>query len=163
MNRTRVVTRRTVLAAIAAAAFGAGAAYFLRRRALPDWSGWQTATVGGLAFAVPANYALTGSADPIAMREQGFLRFNGIVEIVEADAAAADWAADAETIRQSSVPSGHTLQRTEGGSGGPEYRLTIPKSVDGRTLAVVAYDQAEFGEPDFSAAWGVWDSLRAAE
>lgn len=58
-------------------------------------------------------------------------------------------------------PAPHTLVSIEGGMGGPEFAISIPKQVGDRKVTVRAYVQSEEGQPCFANAWAVWESLAA--
>lgn len=58
-------------------------------------------------------------------------------------------------------PAPHTLVTIDGGMGGPEFALSIPKQVGDREVTVWAYVQSEEGQPDFADAWAVWGSITA--
>jgi hypothetical protein len=100
-------------------------------------------THGGLQFAVPAGRVVTAS--------------DTMIELVI-------WTAPPPplpdgTVSEGDDPAPHTLVTIEGGMGGPEYALSIPKQVGGRTVTVRAYIQSEAGRPQFADGWAVWRSL----
>jgi len=64
---------------------------------------------------------------------------------------------------ESTQPAPHTIVTIEGGMGGPEYTLSIPKRIGGRDIVVRAYIQSEAGIPAFTDAWSVWKALDTAE
>jgi hypothetical protein len=112
-------------------------------------------THSGLQFGVPAGRVVSASDTMIELNPEALLR--SVDEIVI-------WTAPPPplpdgTVSEGDDPAPHTLVTIEGGMGGPEYALSIPKQVGGRTVTVRAYIQSEDGQPQFADAWAVWRSL----
>ncbi len=114
-------------------------------------------TYGELQFGVPAGRVVTASDSAIELKPEQLLR--SVDEIVI-------WTASPPPLPEGAVteendPAPHTLVMIEGGMGGPEYALSIPKQIGDRTVTVRAYLQSEAGQPQFTQAWAVWRSLAA--
>jgi hypothetical protein len=57
--------------------------------------------------------------------------------------------------------SRYRVRKSEGGSGGEDYRLTATASLQECWLVISANQQAEFGEPNFLEAWAILDTASA--
>ena len=117
----------------------------------------KTEVVDGLQFGVPEGRKVETSADHILLLPEQALR--EVDEIAIWTTAPQPVAGGVDT--EGTDPAPHTLTTVEGGMGGPEYTLTIPKQIADRQAYVRAYIQSEGGTPAFDEAWQVWESLAA--
>ncbi len=115
----------------------------------------STESFDGLRFGVPEGRVAVGQDGRIKIQPEQALRTVDHITV---------WTSNPKPLPEGTVTTGddpapHTLVTIEGGMGGPEYALSIPKTVGDREITVRAYIQAEEGQPDFADAWAVWESL----
>jgi hypothetical protein len=114
--------------------------------------------LGGVQFAVPAGRVAEAGDDFVRVRPAQNLR--AVDDIVIWTGAPPPLPEGAATEAQRPAP--HTLVVVEGGMGGPEYTLSIPKQLGQRVVTIRAFIQSEAGPPAFADAWAVWRSLAVA-
>ena len=111
----------------------------------------------GLSFGVPDGYVFEASENAILIKPEKLLRTPDRVMIITGPPEPLP---DGE-VSSGQDPAPYTLVKREGGMGGPEYTLSIPKRVGDREVTVRAYFQSEYDQPVFPEAWAVWESLAA--
>lgn len=117
----------------------------------------KTEVQDGLRFGVPEGRAVVAQEGRIKIEPEQPTRTVDRITV---------WTATPRALPEGAVTTGedpapHTLVTIEGGMGGPEYALSIPKQVGDREVTVQAYIQSEEGQPTFADAWAVWESLAA--
>lgn len=117
----------------------------------------DTQTHNGLQFGVPAGRVVEAHEDRLFVKPAQLVR--SVDEIVIWTVPPPPLPAGDMTAGDDPAP--HSLVVIEGGMGGPEYALSIPKRVGNREVTVRAYLQSEEGVPEFAEAWAVWRSLSA--
>lgn len=113
---------------------------------------------GGLRFGVPAGRVVQSYSDRLVLKPAVLKRSGDEIVI---------WTAlppslPSGMVMESSNPAPHSLVTTDGGMGGPEYTLSIPKRIGAAEVTLRAHIQSEAGEPQFAEAWAVWRSIGAA-
>ena len=119
----------------------------------------NTETRNDLRFAVPTGRVVEAHDDRLVLKPAQVTRL--VDEIVI-------WTSPPPPMPtgkniQGNDPAAHTLVTVEGGNGGPEYTLSIPKRLGERAVTVRAYIQSEAGQPAFAEAWTVWRSVEPGQ
>lgn len=111
--------------------------------------------VDGLRLGVPKGRELATAEGQVKLNPQQLMRSGNEITI---------WTVPPPALPKGAVTAGddpapHTLVTIEGGMGGPDYELSIPKRLGDREVTVRARIQSEDGQPQFADAWAVWRSL----
>ena len=114
---------------------------------------------GGLRFGVPAGRVVEAHGNRLVLKPAALKR--SVDEIVIWTAPPP--ALPAGKVMTSDNPAPHSLVTADGGMGGPEYTLSIPKPLAGQAVTLRAHIQSEAGQPAFAEAWAVWRSIEVGQ
>lgn len=114
---------------------------------------------GGLRFGVPAGRVVESHGNRLVLKPAALIRSGDEIVI---------WTAPPPPLPAGKVmtgdnPAPHSLVTADGGMGGPEYTLSIPKPLAGQAVTLRAHIQSEAGQPAFAEAWAVWRSIEAGQ
>ena len=155
--------RRGLLLVLALAALGIAALLWTRGPTLPDTTGWKRQEAQGLSLLVPPDWTLDTFEDGIVLQDARRIRQLRTVELYLGGGPPERRASGLSVTETGARPAPFAVLTGDGGSGGPQYALLTTRIVGTRAVTLLASDQSERGVPAFAVAWGVWQSLRAAE
>lgn len=128
-----------------------------------DWRGWARESRDGLSFAMPPGRVVELGITSIDLVNPAAYRTADVIALFPEGPPPAITIGDGPVLQEGVTPAPFTLRQNAGGSGGASYTLSTSKIVDGRSIALLAIMQSEYGTPSFADAWAVWESLRLAE
>ena len=128
-----------------------------------DWQDWARESGLGLSFAVPPGRVVRLKGNRVDLGNPAAYRTVDVIELYPEGPPPAVRVGDGPVLDQGDSPAPFTLRESGSGSGGVQYTLSITKTVNGRSVVLLAILQTEGGVPSFAEAWAVAESLRAAD
>ena len=131
--------------------------------AAAGWQGWAQESGLDLSFAVPPGRAAKVLDTRIDLENPEAYRTVDVIELYPEGPPPAIRVGDGTVLEEGEAPAPFTVRENSGGSGGTNYTLSTTKTLDGRSISLLAIVETEGGVPSFAEAWAVWESLRLAK